>query len=207
MSAVEDNKQSPEPERGQQKPIGSPVEPIAVETGEAYDISDEKNGILHSPADIDDVLHNTIRLEDDPSLPAITFRSMFLGVGLSVFGGVISGIYYFKPQTITLPTVFLAVVAFLLGEAMALTIPRRGRLGRFLNPHPFNIKEHLAITIMASSASISALGIEVIAVERLYYGKEVNSALSIFLLLSSQYMGYGIVGLSRRTLVYPKVRS
>lgn len=57
---------------------------------------------------------------------------------------------------------------------------------------------------MANSASISALGIEVIAVERLYYGKEINSALAIFLLLSSQYLGYGIVGLARKTLVYPQ---
>lgn len=111
------------------------TDPIVVESGEG--IGDEKVDILHAPADTADVLVHAIHLHDDPSMPAITFRSMFLGVGLSVFGGVLSGIYYFKPQTVTLPTVFLAVIAFLLGEAMSLGIPRRGRFGKFLNPHPF----------------------------------------------------------------------
>lgn len=160
-----------------------------------------KEDTLHRPADAGDVLTHSIHVTDDPSLRAITFRSMFLGACLSVFGGVLSGIYYFKPQQIVLSPVFLAVVSFLLGEAMSLGIPRKGKIGRFLNPHQFNIKEHLAITIMANSASISALGIEVIAAERLFYGKRLSSGISIFLLLSSQFLGYGIAGLMRKTMV------
>ncbi|KXS98172.1 hypothetical protein AC578_6407 [Pseudocercospora eumusae] len=179
------------------------IEPIEIEEQDEH-FANGKVHELTAPATADDVITNAIHLHDDPSLPAVTFRSMFLGVGLSVFGGVLSGIYYFKPQTIVLPAVFLAVMAFLLGETMSLIIPRKGRIGRFLNPCPFNIKEHLAITIMANSASISALGIEIIAVERLYYDKTLNGAISVFLLLSSQFMGYGIAGLMRRTMVYPK---
>lgn len=126
------------------------------------------------------------------------------GIGLSLFGGTISAIYYFKPQTVSVSTVFLAVLTYILGEGMALLIPRWGPIGRFLNPHPFNKKEHLAIVIMANSASISALSIEVLAVERLYYGAKLNGAISIFLMFSSQFLGYGIAGLMRETLVYPK---
>jgi len=65
-------------------------------------------------------------------------------------------------------------------------------------------KEHLAIVIMANSASISALGVKVLVVERLYYGAKLNGAISIFLIPSSQFLGYGIAGLMQRTLVYPK---
>lgn len=101
-------------------------------------------------------------------------------------------------------TVFLAVITYMLGELMSFAIPRKGRIGRFLNPHPFNVKEHLAIVIMANSASISSLGIEVLAVERLFYGAKLNGAISVFLLFSSQFLGYGIAGLMRKTLVYPK---
>ena len=114
-----------------------------------------------------------------------------------------SGIYYFKPQTVAIPTVFLAVIAFILGEAMALGIPRRNRVWRILNPGPFNIKEHLAITIMSSSAFVSALGLEIIAANRLYYNKDLNGVLSFFMLFSSQCIGYGMAGLMRSTLVYP----
>ncbi|KAL6251444.1 hypothetical protein RBB50_001653 [Rhinocladiella similis] len=163
-----------------------------------------KEATLDHPASLDDVLTRTIHLDDDPSLPSITIRSVFLGVGFSVFGGVLSGIYYFKPQTVTLTPVLLAILSYIVGEAMATMIPRKGRIGMLLNPHPFNVKEHLAVTIMANAASTSALGIEIISAERLYYNKRLGGAVSIFLLLSSQLLGYGIAGLMRRTLIYPK---
>jgi hypothetical protein len=198
----------------------------------------EETEAIHHPADKDDILTHTIHVEDDPTLNAITFRTIFLGkfctrgfracigtsselclatsivlnlmlthmtgIGLSLFGGTISGIYYFKPQTVSVSTVFLAVITYMLGELMAFIIPRKGIIGRWLNPHPFNVKEHLAIVIMANSASISAQGIEVLAVEQLYYGNKLGGALSVFLLFSSQFLGYGIAGLMRKVLVYPK---
>ncbi|KAI0480752.1 oligopeptide transporter [Xylariaceae sp. FL0804] len=123
---------------------------------------------------------------------------------MALFGGVLSGIYYFKPQTILISTVFVGVIAFFLGEAWTLVIPRTTRIGRILNPFQFNSKEHLVVTIMGASASYSALGMELMSVERLYYGKELSAAVSIFMLFSSQILGYGLAGLMRRTLVYPK---
>jgi hypothetical protein len=50
---------------------------------------------------------------------------------------------------------------------------------------------------MASAAANSALGTEVLAVQRLYYNTTPNAASSIFLLFSSQLLGYGIGGLLR----------
>lgn len=190
-------------------PTSKTVDEAIVNTTHNADDEDgdfDKSGIneLHRPAQNSDVLTRTIHLSDDPSMPAITFRSIFLGTGLSIFGGVLSAIYYFKPQEISLSPVFLAVLAYLLGEAMSLSIPRRDWLGRFLNPHPFNIKEHLAITIMASASAVSALGIQIISVERLYFNNQLSAAVSIFLLLSSQFLGYGIAGLMRRTMLYLK---
>lgn len=38
-----------------------------------------KEAALDHPASVDDVLSRTIHLEDDPSLPSITVRSVFLG--------------------------------------------------------------------------------------------------------------------------------
>ncbi|ATY64702.1 oligopeptide transporter [Cordyceps militaris] len=178
------------------------IDPIEPATIEHFDEADEPK--LSKPATAFDVLTHTIHLQDDPTLSAITFRSIIIGLGLSVFGGVLSGIFFFKPQFVAIPAVFIAVVAFLLGEAMARLIPRSSHpLLRFLNPGPFNIKEHLAITIMANAASTSALGLEIIASERLYYGRRVSAGLSFFMLLSSQCLGYGMAGMMRRTIVYP----
>jgi hypothetical protein len=121
-----------------------------------------------------------------------------------LLGGTISAIYYFKPQTAIVSTVFLAVITYMLGELMSIALPRKGIIGRWLNQHPFNVKEHSAIVIMANSASISVLGIEISAVEQLFYGAKLGGAISVFLMLSSQFLGYGIAGLMRRVLVYPK---
>lgn len=52
---------------------------------------------------------------------------------------------------------------------------------------------------MASAAATAALATEVLAVQRLYYNITPNPATSIFLLLSSQLLGYGIGGMMRCT--------
>jgi hypothetical protein len=51
--------------------------------------------------------------------------------------------------------------------------------------------------IMASAAANSALGTEVLSVQRLYYGINPNPAAGVFLLFSSQMLGYGLGGLMR----------
>lgn len=77
-----------------------------------------------------------------------------VGLGLSIFGSVLQEIFYFKPQTIFVSLVFLTVWAYILGDLMAILIPREidwkigglritdGGILRFLNPGPFNSKEH-----------------------------------------------------------------
>jgi hypothetical protein len=52
----------------------------------------------------------------------------------------------------------------------------RGKFWAILNPGEFNIKEHVAIVIMASTASSSALAISVFAAEDLC---ELNGSISL----------------------------
>ncbi|ETW81029.1 oligopeptide transporter [Heterobasidion irregulare TC 32-1] len=157
--------------------------------------SSDVTGVLKNERDL--VTH-VISLDDDPSLSPWTFRSLFIGIGLSAF----AEIYYFKPQTVLVSTMFLAIIAYVIGIFMETVIPRRGWF-RYLNPGPFNKKENAFIVIMASAAANSALGTEVLAVQRLYYNITPNPGASIFLLFSSQLLGYGIGGLMRPILLYP----
>ena len=98
--------------------------------------------------------------------------------------------------------VFLTVIAYVLGELMAFAIPRKG-VFRYLNPGPFNQKEHAAITIMASAAAQCAASTEALAAQQLFYGGYPNKAAGIFITLSSQLIGFGIAGLLRDVLVFP----
>jgi hypothetical protein len=125
------------------------------------------------------------------------------GIGLSAFGSVLQEIFYFKPQTIYVSVVFLTVIGYVLGEAMALLIPRKGKIGRFLNPGPFNLKEHASITLMSSAASQSALATEALAAQALFYGGYPNKAAGIFVVMTSQLIGFGLAGVLRDILVHP----
>jgi hypothetical protein len=66
---------------------------------------------------------------------------------------------------------------------------------------PFHKKENAFIVIMASAAAHSAMGTQVLAVQRLFYKITPNGIISILLLSSSQLLGYGIGGLMRRELL------
>ncbi|KAG2111688.1 OPT oligopeptide transporter protein-domain-containing protein [Suillus discolor] len=149
-----------------------------------------------------DIATHVISVDDDPSLNPWTFRAFFIGLGLSAFGGSLAQIYYFKPQTVSVSLMFLGIISYVIGLAMETFIPRYGLL-RYLNPGPFNKKENAFIIIMSSAAANSALATEVLAVQRLYYNITPNAVSSIFLLFSSQLLGYGIGGLMRGILLYP----
>lgn len=149
-----------------------------------------------------DIITRVIEVSDDASLNPWTWRAFIIGIGLSAFGGVLAEIYYFKPQTVAVSSMFLAIISYFLGIFMESVIPRHGMF-KFLNPHPFNKKENAFIVIMSSAAANSALGTEVLAVQRLFYNITPSPAAGIFLLFSSQLLGYGIGGLFRSVLLYP----
>lgn len=86
---------------------------------------------------------------------------------------------------------------------MSIIIPRKGAIGRFLNPFPFNMKEHASITLMASAASQSALATEALAAQDLFYGGYPNKTAGIFIVISAQLIGFGLAGILREILVYP----
>ncbi|KAG1827141.1 OPT oligopeptide transporter protein-domain-containing protein [Suillus subaureus] len=183
--------------------------PGATDEKSCYIKGDIETSTQEAETDENVVLQNeqeiatrVISVDDDPSLNPWTFRAFFIGLGLSAFGGSLAQIYYFKPQTINVSLMFLAIISYVIGLAMETFIPRHGLL-RYLNPGPFNKKENAFIIIMCSAAANSALATEVLAVQRLYYNITPNAVSSIFLLFTSQLLGYGIGGLMRGILLYP----
>jgi hypothetical protein len=82
------------------------------------------------------------------------------------------------------------IIAYVLGKLLERGIPGAGARGilhtsdnafwRFMNPGPFNIKEHVTITIMAATASSSALAISIFAAQDLYYNVIPNAGVGIF---------------------------
>jgi len=149
-----------------------------------------------------EVAVKVLSARDDPELQAVTFRTVFLGLGFSAFGAVLAQIYYFKPQTLNVSVLLLLILSYWFGNGMHAAMPSHG-WWRWVNPGPFNIKEHTAIIIMSSTAATSAVAIQVISVQNLYYNNDMNPGIAIFTLIGSQLIGYGYAGLLSEALVRP----
>lgn len=153
-----------------------------------------------------------VSLEDDPTLPIHTFRMWFSGLGLAVFGAVLGMLFQFRPQVITVSALFLQLLVYMFGKVLEFIIPgprskwhNGNAFWNFMNPGPFNIKEHAAAQIMANTAAGAATACFVFASDDLFYNITVNVPNAVFTLLASQLVGYGFAGMFRSFLVYPTV--
>lgn len=95
-----------------------------------------------------------------------------------------------------------------LGYFMAKTVTRRvffkGRKWEFtLNPGPFNVKEHVLITILANAGAGNVYAIHIVSVVKVFYKKQLTFIVSLLVVLTTQVLGFGWAGVFRRYLVEP----
>ncbi|KAI5414444.1 oligopeptide transporter 3 [Lathyrus oleraceus] len=148
---------------------------------------------------------------DDPSLPVMTFRSWFLGITSCVILIFLNTFFTFRTQPLTISAILMQIAVLPIGKFMAATLPTKeySFVGwRFtLNPGPFNMKEHVIITIFAncgvSSGGGDAYSIGAITIMKAYYKQSLSFLLALFIVISTQLIGYGWAGILRRYLVDP----
>lgn len=150
---------------------------------------------------------------DDPTTPVLTFRMWTLGLILVIIGTGLNQFFAPRLPGIYLSVTFAQMIAFPLGCLMARLLPTRVfRFGKYsftFNPGPFNMKEHMLISIMANASWGGAYASDMIAVLRVkeFYNNDALAGtfgFQLTLILSTQLMGYSIAGLTRRFLVYPR---
>ncbi|KXJ87309.1 oligopeptide transporter-like protein [Microdochium bolleyi] len=168
-----------------------------------------------------DAAAHLLPMRDDGE-PALSFRSIFLATILSCFQAVMYQIYQFKPTAITIQGTFIVLIAYFLGKAWTLVLPRgdlhearwrergggQGKLPlyitvlKFINNGPWNIKEHAICAITATSASNSAVTITVFTAQTLFYDLPLSPATVICSIISIGLFGYGLCGLLRPITVW-----
>ncbi|KAF2312412.1 hypothetical protein GH714_034604 [Hevea brasiliensis] len=114
--------------------------------------------------------------------------------------------YRREPLTITSISAQIAVVP--LGHLMASTITDKfffkGTKWEFsLNPGPFNMKEHVLITIFANSGAGNVYAIHIVSAVKIFYRKELTFIVAFLVVITTQVLGFGWAGLFRRYLVEP----
>ncbi|BBH00630.1 oligopeptide transporter [Prunus dulcis] len=148
---------------------------------------------------------------DDPSMPVMTFRAWFLGLITCIILIFLNTFFTFRTQPLSISAILMQIAALPIGKLMASTLPKRqySLLGwRFsLNPGPFNMKEHVIITIFAncgiSYGGGDAYSIGAITIMKAYYKQSLSFLLALIIVLTSQILGYGWAGILRRFLVDP----
>ncbi|KAM7198205.1 OPT oligopeptide transporter domain containing protein [Naviculisporaceae sp. PSN 640] len=148
---------------------------------------------------------------DDPSMPCSTIRAWFIGMLFSCILAVFNQLFSIRMPPVTIGVPVAQLLAYPLGKLCERVLPDRGfTLGgvrHSLNPGPFNRKEHILITIMASAAYNLPYSNNVIWIQ--YLEQFLNQqwagqyAYQILLALSTNFIGYGFAGVTRQYLVYP----
>ncbi|KAJ5751908.1 hypothetical protein N7520_008825 [Penicillium odoratum] len=164
--------------------------------------------VIRNGLDVSKFLVST-RDDGDPSL---TFRSIVLGTIFTALSSVITMLYTFKPVEVSVSAVFLQLLVFVFGEAWAFGTPSPDRFKapwlrktlRFLNfGQPFGIKEHVVASLIASSGNNGLSGVEVYAIERLFYDRSISATTAVLATFSISLCGFVLAGALRSLIVYP----
>ncbi|KAG9440098.1 hypothetical protein H6P81_020263 [Aristolochia fimbriata] len=95
---------------------------------------------------------------DDTSLPVWTFRMWFLGILSCIVLSFLNQFFSYRREPLSISQVTAQVAALPLGQFMARVLPTtQYKIGSFkfsLNPGPFNIKEHVLISIFAQAGAM-----------------------------------------------------
>ncbi|XP_077223008.1 oligopeptide transporter 5-like [Tasmannia lanceolata] len=148
----------------------------------------------------------TVPIKDDPTLPTLTFRTWVLGATSCALLSFVNRFFDYRQNPIGISSLCVQIAALPIGKLMAATLPTKsiripGIKWTFsLNPGPFNMKEHVLITILAHSAG-SPYALAAVSVVKAFYHRGINPLVAMLLTQTSQLMGYGCAGVLMKFLV------
>ncbi|KAL6568285.1 oligopeptide transporter 4 [Orobanche hederae] len=159
-------------------------------------------------------VHLTVPNEDDPSLPVWTFRMWFLGILSCTVLSFLNTFFSYRTEPLVITMISVQVATLPLGRFMADVLPTTKfrlfgskRLEFTLNPGPFNMKEHVLISIFANAGSAfgggMAYAVGIVDIIKAIYKRNISFMASWILVITTQVLGYGWAGILRKYVVEP----
>lgn len=147
---------------------------------------------------------------DDSNLPVETIRAYVLGILWVIIGTGVNQFFEPRMPPISISSHLLQFLIYLCGR-LAELLPDCGVVIRghriSLNPGPWNSKEQALVTIMFGITASMAYVSDQIFVQRLpmFYDNSdwAGAGYQLTLMISTQFIGFGLAGLVRHVLVYP----
>ncbi|KAJ8549189.1 hypothetical protein K7X08_032896 [Anisodus acutangulus] len=150
----------------------------------------------------------TVPITDDQSLPVVTFRMWVLGTLACILLSFLNQFFWFRREPLSISSISAQIAVVPLGHLMAMTIPNRvffkeRKFECTLNPGPFNVKEHVLITIFANSGAGNPYAIHIVSAVKVFYKRKLTFWVSFIVVLTTQVLGFGWAGIFRKYLVEP----
>ncbi|URD76114.1 OPT oligopeptide transporter protein [Musa troglodytarum] len=149
----------------------------------------------------------TVPATDDPSLPCLTFRTWTLGLVSCVLLAFVNQFLGYRENQISLSSVCVQILALPVGRAMAAILPTTPikipltNWSFSMNPGPFNLKEHVLITIFANAGAGGVYAVGIVTIMKAFYHRGINIIAALLLSETTQLLGFGWAGLFRKYLV------
>lgn len=139
----------------------------------------------------------TVTNTDDPNLPVWTFRMWFLGLISCSLLSFLNQFFAYRSEPLIITQITVQVATLPLGHLMAAVLPSTAFLipgfGNKLfsfNPGPFNMKEHVLITIFANAGSAFGSGspyaVGIVSIIKAFYGRSISFFASWLLIITTQ---------------------
>jgi OPT family small oligopeptide transporter len=140
---------------------------------------------------------------DDPDMPVNTIRAWFIGILGAILLPGVNQFFFFRYPSVFIGQLVIQLVTFPIGRLLSFALPRIKILGQDLNPGPFNIKEHVLVTVMSSVGAYTAYATDIVAVQRVFYNQNWTFSYQFLIVASTQLLGFSLGGVLRRFLVDP----
>ncbi|ORY40178.1 OPT superfamily oligopeptide transporter [Rhizoclosmatium globosum] len=156
---------------------------------------------LEDISDVEDRIDFIVPQTDDPSTPVFTVRSITLGTFWCILLSFANTALSFRTNAFAVGANVAIILSYPMGLFWAKALPS----GNIINPGPFSLKEHVLIYIMASCSG-QPYGIDNVVAQvmpDLMGNVSITFIQAFAFVLVTQFLGYGMSGLTRRFLVKP----
>ncbi|KAK4371807.1 hypothetical protein RND71_007191 [Anisodus tanguticus] len=135
----------------------------------------------------------TVPKTDDPTTPVQTFRMWFLGITSCVLLSFVNQFFWYRIEPLSISSTAVQIAVVPIGHLMAKTITKRvffeGTGWAFtLNPGPFNVKEHVLITIFANAGAGTVYATHILSAVKLYYKRPLSFFPALLIMITTQIL-------------------
>lgn len=134
----------------------------------------------------------TVPITDDPSIPALTFRTWVLGLTSCCLLAFVNQFFGYRQNQLYIGSVSAQILVLPIGKLMAATLPTKPIRVPFtqwsfsMNPGPFNLKEHVLITIFAGCGSSGVYAVSIITIVKAFYKRSLHAVPAMMLVQTTQ---------------------